>query len=88
MCKIAPVTKTPLSTAQVAELLGYSVKTVQRKAAAGELPGAVKLPGRTGVFIFDPDKITDYRERTLLQVRHRLARRRIRTGIAMRQQSA
>lgn len=45
-------TTTTLSTAQVAEKIGKSVKTVQRIAASGEIP-AIKLPGLTGAYIFD-----------------------------------
>ncbi|TYP82027.1 helix-turn-helix domain-containing protein [Blastococcus xanthinilyticus] len=40
-----------LTTAQVAELTGWSVTSINRWAAAGVLP-ATKLPGRTGPYLF------------------------------------
>ena len=43
-----------LTTAQVAERTGKTVSTVNRWAAIGKLPVAHKLPGRTGVNLFDP----------------------------------
>jgi len=51
------VTKTLLSSTEVARRLGVSIKTVHRLARAGQIPGAQKLPGRTGAFIFDPDML-------------------------------
>ncbi len=53
-------TRTRLTTAEVAERLAYEVKTVQRKAAAGQIPGAEKLPGRTGWFLFDPEIFEEF----------------------------
>jgi len=56
MCNSRHVTKRPpLLTADVAERLGKSIKTVQRMAEAGEIPGARKLPGQTGAWYFDPE---------------------------------
>lgn len=43
-----------LSTAQVAEILGTTVATVNRWVAAGKLPIAQQLPGRTGVRLYIP----------------------------------
>ena len=43
-----------LTTAQVAERLGVSVDTVQRWARAGIIAYALKVPGRTGGYMFDP----------------------------------
>lgn len=40
-----------LTTAQVAELTGWSVTSINRWAASGELPSR-KLPGRTGPRLF------------------------------------
>ena len=48
------MTKSPdlLTTAQVANLLGKSVRTVNRMAEAGNLPPAIKVPGKTGAYLF------------------------------------
>lgn len=43
-----------LTTAQVAERIDKTISTVNRWAATGKLPVAHKLPGRTGVNLFDP----------------------------------
>ena len=48
MAELPPV----LSTAQVAKLLGKSVRTIQRAAESGEIP-AIKLDGLTGSYVFD-----------------------------------
>lgn len=45
-----------LSSPQVAEILGVSVRTVQRLAESGDLE-AVKLSGQTGAYVFDPVKV-------------------------------
>lgn len=47
-----------LSSSQVAELLGKSIRTVQRLAESGELP-AIKLdePAR---YVFDLDEVERY----------------------------
>lgn len=41
-----------MSTAQVADMLNATVATVNRWAASGKLPVAMKLPGRTGANLF------------------------------------
>lgn len=43
-----------MGTAQVAEKLRASTRTVMRLVASGELTPIQKLPGRTGSFLFDP----------------------------------
>jgi excisionase family DNA binding protein len=48
----------PLTSAQVARKLGKSVRTINRMAAAGNIP-ADKMPGRTGAYLFDANVI-DY----------------------------
>lgn len=48
-----------ITAAQVAERLGVSVRTVQRRAAAGELPVAMQVPGYRGALLFDPEQIAD-----------------------------
>lgn len=42
-----------ISTTELAERLGESPRTVQRKAKSGEYP-AHKMPGSTGGYVFDP----------------------------------
>lgn len=51
-----------LTTAQVAELTGWSVTSINRWALKGELP-ARKLPGRTGAYLFDRSAVEAYRDR-------------------------
>lgn len=41
-----------LTTAQVAEETGWSINTVLRWAAAGDLPYAHKSPGKSGAYLF------------------------------------
>jgi excisionase family DNA binding protein len=48
-----------LTTRQAAERLGVDRGTVSRAAAAGRLPAAGKLPGRTGAYLFDAAVIDD-----------------------------
>lgn len=46
-----------MTTAQVADVLGYTPRHVARLAAAGELP-ATNLPGgRSGVYVYDREQI-------------------------------
>lgn len=52
-----------LTTAEVAELTGWSVTSINRWALQGDLPYAHKLPGRTGSYLF---------ERSLVEERVRL----------------
>ena len=42
-----------LSTSEAADLLGMSVRKVQRLAQAGKLPYVRQLPGPTGAYLFD-----------------------------------
>jgi predicted site-specific integrase-resolvase len=56
---------TYLTTRQVAARLGVDVATVSRWAGRGLLPYAVKVPGRTGAYLFDPgviDVVTRHRQ--------------------------
>ena len=41
-----------LTTAQVAEMTGLSVATVNRRADKGEIPVAAKAPGKRGARLF------------------------------------
>jgi len=42
-----------LTVVQLAALRGESITTVKRKARAGIIPVAMKVPGRTGAYLFD-----------------------------------
>lgn len=44
-------------TADVAKILGVSVRTVHRMAESGDLPFEVKVPGPRGAYVFDEDAI-------------------------------
>ncbi len=46
-----------LTTAQVAALLGVSVRTVHRMVAADVLTPTAKAPGQRGAYLFDGDTI-------------------------------
>jgi excisionase family DNA binding protein len=46
-----------LTTAQVAERLGLSVATVNRRAKDGELRPEMEFPGRTGARLFHPAEV-------------------------------
>lgn len=41
-----------VSTSEAADLLQTTVATINRWAASGKLPVAMKLPGRTGAHLF------------------------------------
>jgi excisionase family DNA binding protein len=42
-----------MTTSQVAERLGVTIRTVVRMAVDGRLPAAFKVPGKTGTYLFD-----------------------------------
>lgn len=42
-----------ISTAEAARILNVHVATLNRMAKAGEVPAAMKLPGKTGAYLFD-----------------------------------
>ena len=46
-----------LTTAQVAEMYGVSVRTVHRMVNDGELKPADKLPTKTGPYLFAPTSV-------------------------------
>ena len=48
---------THLTTAQAAEALGVSVRTVHRMVAAGTLTPTMKLPGTTGAYLLDAAEV-------------------------------
>lgn len=47
----------PITTAEVADRLGISARTVIRYAASGDLPTVGKLAGLRGPWLFDPDVV-------------------------------
>jgi predicted site-specific integrase-resolvase len=59
MAKVARMAETIqlLTSAQVAELLGKSVATINRWATAGRLKPAAKAPGIRGAWLFAPDDV-------------------------------
>lgn len=59
MCKSTRMADLPalLTTAEVADLLGRTIATVNRQAASGVLPVAHKLPTRTGANLFRREDI-------------------------------
>jgi excisionase family DNA binding protein len=48
-----------LTTAQVSNLTGWSVTSINRWAKDGDLPAA-KLPGRTGAYLFARSTVEQY----------------------------
>lgn len=48
-----------ITTAEAAKILGVSVRTVHRKADAGEIPHEMKLPGPRGAYVFDEDVVRE-----------------------------
>ena len=53
-----------ITSAQVAELRGITVAWVNKQAAAGRLPVAQKLPGRTGAYLFRREDIESQPEQS------------------------
>lgn len=53
----------PLTTQQVAAILGCHVRTVHRMAEDGRLPGH-KLGDNTRAWVFDPAEVRAYKART------------------------
>lgn len=46
-----------ISAAEAAQILGVSVATVRRLAATGKIAPALKMPGKTGAYLFRLDYI-------------------------------
>lgn len=51
-----------ITTADAARMLGVHVATVSRMVASGRLLPAIKVPGKTGAFLFDPNDVAAVRE--------------------------
>ena len=49
-----------LTTSQVAERIGVTVRTVNRWVAAGRLEPAITFPGHTGPNLFRHDAVDDF----------------------------
>ncbi len=49
-----------MTTAQAADYLKVSPRTVQRLVASGKLEALMKLPGRTGAYVFDEAVVMAY----------------------------
>ncbi|WP_282939148.1 helix-turn-helix domain-containing protein [Corynebacterium auriscanis] len=56
------MTDSALNTTQVAEWLGISRRAVIARVQNGSLPVMQKLPGKTGVYLFDPKEIAEIAE--------------------------
>lgn len=48
-----------LTTAQVAEAANRSIRTVSRWIQDGRLQPSLKIPGRTGAYLFDPEHVAE-----------------------------
>lgn len=48
-----------LTTAEVADAADRSIRTVSRWIADGRLQPALKIPGRTGAYLFDPQHVAE-----------------------------
>lgn len=46
-----------MTTAEAADALGVSVKTITRWAASGKLPPVKRLPGRRGAMLFASEAV-------------------------------
>lgn len=58
----------PISTAEVADQLGVTVRTVARWVDTGHLPMLRQLPGKTGTMLFDPDAVDEFAKTKLTTV--------------------
>ena len=50
-----------LTTAEVADLLGVSVATVNRHARSGQLRADAQMPGSKGARLFHPSEVARFR---------------------------
>lgn len=61
MHKEAQATQSLITTADAAQMLGVHVATVSRMVASGRLVPAIKVPGKTGAFLFHPEDVAALR---------------------------
>lgn len=61
MGKTSPDGADLLTTAQVRDITGWSITSINRWALLGDLPVARKLPGATGAYLFDRAAVEDFR---------------------------
>ena len=50
------MTKTA-TAAEASAALGVSIRTVHRMVESGQLTPIIKLPGKTGAYLFDPEQV-------------------------------
>lgn len=48
-----------ITTAELAQAYGVTVRTISRWVAIGRLVPAVKFPGRTGGYLFGPEALPE-----------------------------
>ncbi len=51
---------TLVGVADAAEVLGLSVDTVKRAARSGQLAPAIKMPGKTGAYLFRREDVEQF----------------------------
>jgi predicted DNA-binding transcriptional regulator AlpA len=52
-----------LGVADVKGLTGLTVDTIKRAARSGDLPVALKMPGKTGAYLFDRADVAEWAAR-------------------------
>jgi predicted DNA-binding transcriptional regulator AlpA len=52
-----------LGVADVKSLTGLTVDTIKRAARSGDLPVALKMPGKTGAYLFDRADVAEWAAR-------------------------
>jgi len=60
-CMVMPMPNGLLTSPEVAQRLGCSVRTVHRLVISEDLIPAQKLPGPNGAFLFDPTVVEMFR---------------------------
>jgi excisionase family DNA binding protein len=61
------------TTAQVAERLGLTPRTIARMVDDGRITAATKLPGERGAYLFDPAEVDRVAAELAADLRARLA---------------
>lgn len=63
MSKLRHMTESePITTAQAADILGCSRRTIARMVAAGRLTPVLKFPGWRGGYLFTPAEVEQARD--------------------------